>query len=92
MFTYIECDKEGLDSQYSMCKGNKKNILDTPPGNQRRVLPRRASLDELEKLLDHDRLVGPKSCRSGQNGVKEGFEVLEAREREQQMGPDELSG
>ena len=59
MFTYIECDKEGLDSQYSMCKGNKKNIPGYPTWEiSGEYFPGEQSLDELEKLLDRaDRLV-----------------------------------
>lgn len=58
MFTYIECDKEGLNSQYNMCKANKKNIPGYPTWEiSGEYFPGEQSLDELEKLLDRaDRL------------------------------------
>ena len=58
MFTYIECDKEGLDNKYSLCKANKKNIPGFPTWEiSGEYFPGEQSLDELEKLLDRaDRL------------------------------------
>lgn len=49
-FTYIECDKQGLDSQYSMCRANKIPGYPTWEINGN-YYPGEKSLDELEKLV-----------------------------------------
>ena len=53
MFTYVECDKEGLNSEYPYCKANKKNIPGYPTWEiQGEYFPGEQTLQELEKLLD----------------------------------------
>jgi hypothetical protein len=49
-FTYIECDKEGLSSQYGMCRA--KDIPGYPTWEIKgKLYPGEKSLDELEQLV-----------------------------------------
>lgn len=53
MFTYVECDKEGLDSKYNTCKAMKDKVPGYPTWEiDGQYFPGEKSLDELEKLLN----------------------------------------
>jgi uncharacterized membrane protein len=53
MFTYVECDKEGVDSQYGTCKAMKDKVPGYPTWEiDGQYFPGEKSLDELEKLLN----------------------------------------
>lgn len=53
MFTYVECAKDGVDSQYSTCKALKDEVPGFPTWEiGGKYYPGEKTLDELEKLLD----------------------------------------
>ena len=59
MFTYVECDKEGVDSQYGTCKAMKDKVPGYPTWEiDGQYFPGEKSLDELEKLLNADAKTG----------------------------------
>lgn len=53
MFTYVECDKEGIDSQFSTCRAMKDKVPGYPTWEiDGQYYPGEKTLDELEKLVN----------------------------------------
>jgi uncharacterized membrane protein len=69
MFAYVECDKQGVDSQYSTCKALKDKVPGYPTWEiAGKYYPGEKSLEELESLLDTAEGGVPATAGAGAGG------------------------